>query len=147
MVTAARSGAATPPEATLHVGMTEFAFTGVDQWPSGSQLLRVENTGEQDHQLRLERFKPGRTLEEWLNVDDPGQLVIPVAGVARMGPGTVAYLPLDLEPGDYLLYCLIPDRATGRLHVGMGMMRAIRVRAAGANDTASEAGAPGTGQS
>lgn len=134
IVTPRRSGEATPaPAATLHVGMTEFAFTGVDQWPSGSQLLRVENTGEQDHQLRLERFKPGRTLEEWLNADDPDQLVTPVAGVARMGPGTVAYLPLELEPGDYLLYCLIPDRATGHLHVGMGMMRAMRVRAEAAS--------------
>ncbi|HKP29989.1 MAG TPA: hypothetical protein VJU15_11335 [Gemmatimonadales bacterium] len=114
-------------DSATRVGLTEFAFTTSDGWKAGARMLRVENTGQQDHQLRLERFKPGMDLQQWLNADDPDQLVIPIAGVARIGPGMVAYLPVDLEPGSYLLYCLIPDSATGALHVGMGMMRTVEV--------------------
>jgi hypothetical protein len=38
-----------------------------------------------------------------------------------------AYLPVDLVAGSYVIYCLIPDAASGRPHVELGMLRAIQV--------------------
>jgi uncharacterized cupredoxin-like copper-binding protein len=52
---------------------------------------------------------------------------VSVAGVARLGPGAVAYLPVELPPGTYVLYCLTPDAASGRPHIQLGMFRAIEV--------------------
>ncbi|MEO7822492.1 MAG: hypothetical protein ABIS15_02715 [Gemmatimonadaceae bacterium] len=56
----------TPPAATAEVRLVDFAFVGPDKWPAGSQMLRVDNTGAQDHQLRLVRLRDGSSMKEWL---------------------------------------------------------------------------------
>jgi uncharacterized cupredoxin-like copper-binding protein len=125
--TAVASSPGKAPAATQQVGMVDFAYVGPEQWAAGSHVLRVENRGRQDHQVRLARLRPGSTLQTWLNAVDPGTHAVPVAGVARLGPGAVAYLPVQLPKGTYVLYCLVPDAATGRPHVALGMFRAILV--------------------
>jgi hypothetical protein len=117
----------TPPVATQEVGMVDFAYVGTEQWPVGSHLLRVENRGQQEHQLRFDRLADGTSLKDWMDAEEPGEIAMAVTGVARMGPGAVAYLPVDLSPGTYVAYCLIPDPFSGREHVEMGMLREIRV--------------------
>ena len=62
-----------------------------------------------------------------MNADGSDDIATPVAGVARLGPGAVAYLPVELPAGAYVAYCLIIDPASGREHVEMGMLRAIQV--------------------
>jgi hypothetical protein len=116
-----------PPHATQTVRMSDFAYYGPDKWAAGSNLLRVENTGTQDHQLRLVRLRPGKSIREWMDAADPNALSIDVAGVARMSAGQVAYLPVELTAGAYVAYCLVADPKTGRMHVMMGMLRAIQV--------------------
>ena len=59
--------------------------------------------------------------------EDPGEIGTAVAGVARMGSGAVANLPVELRAGIYVAYCLITDPASGREPVEMGMLRAIQV--------------------
>lgn len=118
---------AAPPRGTQDVPMVDFAYTGPEQWKAGSHLLRVENRGRQDHQLRIVRLLAGSTLKDWINADDPGAHAKPVAGVARLGAGAVAYLPVELPRGEYVLLCLIPDAVSGRPHVALGMFRAIHV--------------------
>ena len=125
--TASASGPMVAPVATQHLGMVDFAYVGPEQWSAGSHMLRVENRGRQDHQVRLARLRAGSTLQTWLSAIDPGTHAVPIAGVARLGPGAVAYLPVQLPRGTYVLYCLVPDAATGRPHVALGMFRAIQV--------------------
>jgi hypothetical protein len=126
--TSAASGLeAARPAATQDVGMVDFAYVGPERWSAGSHMLRVENRGRQDHQVRLARLRAGSALESWLHAGDPGTHATSVAGVARMGPGAVAYLPVELSRGTYVLYCLVPDAASGRPHVELGMFRAIQV--------------------
>ena len=48
--------------------------------------------------------------------------------MARLGPGAIAYLPVELSPGEYVLYCLVSDPATGRPHIELGMFRSIQVQ-------------------
>lgn len=123
----ASAGASPPPEATREVRMVDFAYLTETTWAAGRHLIRVENNGLQDHQLRVDRLRQGATLGDWINAEDPGALAEPVAGVARTGPGQAVYLPVDLSPGVYVIYCLIPDAGSGRLHVEMGMMGSITV--------------------
>jgi hypothetical protein len=118
---------ATPPTPTVEIGLADFAFVGRERWPAGPHLLRVTNRGEQEHQLRLVRLEAGVTLRAWLEGGGADTSATPIAGMARLGPGGVAYLPLDLQPGEYVVYCLIPDVGTGRAHVELGMFRSIRV--------------------
>ncbi|HEX5632188.1 MAG TPA: hypothetical protein VFX50_03135 [Gemmatimonadales bacterium] len=119
---------AAPPVVAHEVRMTDFAYAGSDTWEAGAQLLRVVNDGRQDHQLRIDRLQEGVTLQDWLRAEDASGLGTPVAGVARLGPGPTAYLPLELVPATYVLYCLVTDPSTGRQHVELGMLRAVAVR-------------------
>lgn len=127
-VTSADSIRAAAPQSTHTVRMIDFAFTGPERWASGAQLLQIVNTGEQDHQLRLARLRDGASLQTWMSAEDPKTVAKSIAGMARIGPGEVAYLPVDLEPGTYIAYCLITDLSTKRSHTEMGMLREIHVR-------------------
>jgi len=121
------SGREVPPPATQQLRMVDFAYVGPERWPAGSHMLRVENGGRQEHQLRLVRLRPGSSLQDWLSADDRDKIGTAVAGIARLGPGAVAYLPVELPAGAYVAYCLILDPASGRLHIELGMLRAIQV--------------------
>jgi hypothetical protein len=125
--TPADSVVAIPPRSTHAVRLVDFAYVGPDHWAPGPQLLRIENTGQQDHQLRLARLREGASLQAWMEADDPDTVATTVAGMARIGSGEVAYLPVDLTPGTYIAYCLVADAATRRPHVELGMLRAIQV--------------------
>lgn len=124
----ATDSALASPTGTHTIQLADFAYVGADQWASGAQLLRVENTGKQDHQLRLARLRDGATLQTWMSADDPNTVATNVAGMARLGAGEVAYLPVTLTPGSYVVYCLVADPNSKRQHVELGMMRAIQVK-------------------
>lgn len=115
------------PRPTQEVAMADFAYAGPDRWTAGRHVLAVRNDGAQDHQLRLARLHPGVTLRDWMEAEDPRQVAIDVAGVARLGTGRTAYLPVELPPGEYVAYCLVPDARSGEPHVMLGMFRAIHV--------------------
>lgn len=130
LVVAAAPAAPPAPEpvATQRVGMVDFAFPGPDRWTAGSHMLRVENDGAQDHQLRIVRLRPGSSLRDWLGAENAGAHATPIAGVARLGPGGVAFLPIELPPGTYVLHCLVADPASKQPHVALGMLREIHVQ-------------------
>jgi hypothetical protein len=123
-VTASRES---PPTATQELRLVDFAYVGPDRWPAGSHMLRIESGGQQEHQLRLALLRSGASIQDWMSAAGSGKIARTVAGVARMGPGAVAYLPIELAAGTYVAYCLITDPTSGREHVTMGMVRAIQV--------------------
>lgn len=125
--TAADTMFAAPPASTQTVNMVDFAYIGPDQWTRGAQVLKIENTGKQDHQLRLVKLREGATVSSWMQADDPDTVATAVVGMARVGAGQTAYLPVDLAPGAYIAYCLVADGTTKRPHVDLGMLRAITV--------------------
>jgi hypothetical protein len=45
-----------------------------------------------------------------------------------MSNGAVVYVPVDLEPGEYGLYCFLPDAKDGKLHIAHGMMTQLTVK-------------------
>jgi hypothetical protein len=124
----ANAALAAPPANAQDVRLVDFAYVGPDRWASGVQWLRIENAGKQDHQLRLARLRDGASLKDWITAGDPDTVATTVTGMARIGPSEVAYLPVDLTPGTYVVYCLIPDLKTHRVHVELGMLREIHVR-------------------
>jgi hypothetical protein len=75
----------------------------------------------------LARLREGASLQAWMQADDPDTVATTVAGMARLGPGEVAYLPVNLTPGTYIEYCLVTDAITKRAHIELGMLREIHV--------------------
>lgn len=116
---------AKPPAARHTVRMVDFAFIGDETWIAGPQVLRVENTGTQDHQLRIVKLRPGATMKDWINAPNPGAFAQPVAGLSRTSAGETSYLPLDLGAGSYVAHCLVTDPKTGKEHIFLGMYRLI----------------------
>lgn len=115
------------PIATLDIGLADFAFTGRDTLPAGRHLVRITNSGQHDHLLRLARLSDSTSLREWLSSDEPASVAHDVSGLARISPGQFAYVEMQLEPGRYVAFCLLPIGAPGRTHVDMGMFREMIV--------------------
>jgi uncharacterized cupredoxin-like copper-binding protein len=115
-----------PPDSLVELSMIDFSYETDTLWHSGARVIRVTNNGREDHQVRMDRLHEGVTLADWIRAQG-ADVSEPVAGVARMSAGQTVYLPLDLIPGTYVLYCLIPAASTGALHAEMGMIRGVTV--------------------
>ena len=78
--------------ASVELVATEFAFepTDVSIDEAGETTFTVTNEGEFPHALELE----GNGIEE---------------GTEELAPGESASLTVDLEPGEYVLYCPVGD--------------------------------------
>jgi uncharacterized cupredoxin-like copper-binding protein len=47
--------------------------------------------------------------------------------VVGIGPNQENWLTVDLEPGEYALYCFLPDAKDGKEHLQHGMLKQITV--------------------
>ena len=110
----APAGATSPP---LEVGLTEFRLEPetlrVDE--AGTYTFRAVNRGETDHALEID----GQGIEEETRV---------------LKPGESAELTVEVEAGDYELYCPVDD------HKGKGMEGDLVV----GRGTTTEGGQTGT---
>lgn len=139
--------AASPPPADLTVELVDFAFEmPTMEVPAGPQIWEAPNVGEQLHEMVIFQLEPGVTVDEVTAIFDmlpePGMPADPalgtpqaagpppftlVAGVAPMNPGFTNWAVLDLEPGDYLANCFVPDPASGKPHYALGMIMPFTV--------------------
>lgn len=56
-----------------------------------------------------------------------GPPFIAVAGTAPMDPGNMVWPVMNLATGDYVTVCFVPDPATGKPHVALGMFAEFKV--------------------
>jgi uncharacterized cupredoxin-like copper-binding protein len=97
---------------------------------AGTRTIRIKNTAKQFHEVFIAKL-PGSTpvtaMMEWLSGGMKGPPpVVPVGGIVGINAGIDNYLTLDLEPGEYGLYCFLPA-PDGREHVQHGMFKKITV--------------------
>lgn len=133
---ASTDSATTPTIApnTVTITATEFAFNAPDTIPGGLTTLHLLDAGKQLHHVQLikldsgktpadfakamKRMKPGEPLPSWAH--EAGGVNAPKPG------GGEASATLALDPGTYMMVCLIPD-AQGVPHVMKGMVRPLTV--------------------
>jgi hypothetical protein len=131
------------PKADVVVRLADYAFATDPPFRSGRQMIRVENTGVQPHDLVLMKLVPGKTVEDvrtGMNPERPRRSGLPadppppldslgtlMGGIAAIGSGIEAFFEADLTPGEYVLICMTtaPD---GRSHIEHGMIQQISVR-------------------
>ena len=53
--------------------------------------------------------------------------MMPAGGITGLAPGQENLLTVDLQPGEYALYCFWPDAKDGQEHVKHGMFKQITV--------------------
>lgn len=97
---------------------------------TGEGTFRVVNEGEEPHEVVLLRINDDKTMADvaaWAEAPEGPPPFAYVGGMQGIMPGGgEGYLPLDLEDGDYVAICAIPD-ADGTPHVDLGMLAPFSV--------------------
>jgi hypothetical protein len=134
------------PTAEMTVDMVDFAFEmPTMEVASGPQIWEVPNVGEQIHELVVLKLEPGVTFDQVMAMLSPapatpaaGAEASPMAmemappfqavgGVAPMHPSYANWAVLDLQPGEYVAICFVPDPETGAPHFALGMIMPFSV--------------------
>jgi len=118
------------PKADIVVRLVDYNFELSAPLTAGRHTFEVRTDAQQPHELELIRLEPGKTANDLLGWfqkmkgPPPGQAI---GGVAAVVAGVPVYFTADLEPGEYLLICFVPDAKDGKPHVAHGMMKTVSV--------------------
>lgn len=132
-VSAGAASGAGIPDVTFEA--TDYGFTGPDKIQAGLVSVRVVNKGKDMHHVTLLRLMRGKTAEDFVEAvnSDPSYFVtkhlpwIKFAGGPNAAiPGESSSAVVELEPGHYVVACIIPN-PNGIPHVRQGMMKPLTV--------------------
>ena len=132
-VTAPPAAAAPAPTARETITMRDFTYEMPDTLPAGRNTYRTVSAGPtQPHEIQFARLQPGRTAQDaaqfWSAPPAGPPPYFTVGGMQGLDPNGVGWVTVDLQPGDYAAICVIPDPASGRRHIELGMFKAFSVR-------------------
>lgn len=109
----------------------DYRFSGPDRIADGWHIIQLKNRGRDTHHVQFLKLSAGKTANDFNDAlaADSTQLpswVVRYGGVNSVMPGEEATVMLELDPGEYVLICGIPDQQ-GRPHVVRGMAKALTV--------------------
>ena len=109
----------------------DYGFSGPDFVPAGLTTIEILNQGQDLHHAQLIRLARGKTADDFqqalkVNPRVPEWAVL-LGGPNAVIPGERATAIVNLEPGNYVVICLIPDR-DNTPHVALGMAKPFEVR-------------------
>ncbi|MBI3611488.1 MAG: hypothetical protein HY204_12415 [Nitrospirae bacterium] len=116
------------------VGMS---FKGPESVPAGLTLIQIVNKGTDLHHVQLIRLTDGKTAEDFAATvktapfNPMGPAAAPAwvkfaGGPNGVIPGESSTAIINLEPGNYVMICFIPD-SKGVPHITSGMVKALKV--------------------
>lgn len=127
---------AAEPEANLEIHMRDFAFDIPANLPEGQQTWKVISDGPQPHEMIVVKLNEGVTFEQFMSeLEANGEAAmpgVPMGGAQALTPSLASYLTYDLEPGEYVAICFVPDPETGQPHYLLGMAAGFSVEGAAA---------------
>lgn len=128
------------PAVDASITLVDMAFEGLpEKIEAGEHTWEVINGGDQLHEIALLRLAPGMdlggvmgilTADEATPADNgeaEGPPFVMVTGTAPKSQGARNYLELNLEAGQYVAICFIPDVETGMPHFLHGMIAEFTV--------------------
>lgn len=128
---AARSGSVDADQTVTAVDPFRFVIPAKLET---DEVVRFQDKSAMDvHELTLGKLHPGKTVADvvaWAHPTTGGGPppfdVEGGAGALNPGGGE-EWFSLDLPPGSYIAFCLVPDDETGLPHAAMGMVQAFTV--------------------
>jgi hypothetical protein len=111
----------------------EFNFEGPTVVPAGVVHFGLLNAGTRAHMLGIVALANGKTANDLLHdvQAHPGQpfpaYATQIGGPDAVDPGMESVAFATLKPGDYAVYCLMPDGNSGTTHLDHGMIKGFRV--------------------
>lgn len=132
-VTPPAAVAAAQPSARETLAMKDFAFDMPDVLPAGRNTFRIVSAGPtQPHELQFARLQPGKTdrdvIQFWTAPPSGPPPYQTLGGMQGLAPNSVGWATVDLSPGSYAAICVIPEPASGKRHVELGMIKPFTVR-------------------
>lgn len=118
------------PVADVMVKLVDYDFQFAQPLTAGHHTIRVENVGEQVHEMVLVRLENGKTAADvaaWAEKmagPPPGAVH---GGISGIMPGEHMFIVADLPAGNYGLLCFFPDSKDGKPHLVHGMIKTITV--------------------
>jgi hypothetical protein len=114
------------------VRTVDHRFEMPDTLEAGITRIRLVNDGPDFHHVWLIRLESGTNEGEVLS-ELAAHRPLPAGAIAAGGPNTPGVpggetnATVDLEPGEYLVVCVIPGMHDGELHVAKGMVGRLTV--------------------
>jgi hypothetical protein len=123
------AGGVQSPE--LLIVAEEYTFSGPERIDGGWKTILLKNQGREIHHvqfLKLPAEKTSKDFNEALASDSTRlpSWVVRYGGVNSVMPGEEATVIINLDPGEYVLICGIPDKR-GLPHVIRGMSKSLQV--------------------
>jgi len=113
--------------------MLDFSYEMPPMRP-GEHTYKVVNRGKEPHEILIRQILPGKTLADSIAyIENPAGQPPPYdeygsGGALVFGADAVAWMTLDLEPGDYVGICFVVEPRTGKTHTQLGMITEFEVR-------------------
>ena len=118
-------------KATATIKLLDFSFILPPEIKPGPQVWQVVNEGPQPHELLIIKLAEGKSMADVQAFEESAHGEPPftsIGGFQAINPGASGWLHLDLEPGNYVAYCYVPDPASGHAHADLGMMMPFTVK-------------------
>jgi hypothetical protein len=124
------------PAADVTVDMHDFYYTMPDEVLAGNFSMKVINAGVQPHEMIIFKLNDGATLDQMFEFigqmesgeqpagPPPGEMI---GGAFPIGGGSAEVIFLNLEEGNYVGVCFIPDPNSGKSHLELGMVKEFKV--------------------
>ncbi len=124
-----KTTAAVEPVGDVTISQSDFHFDVSGSLTPGTHIIRIENAGGQQHEAVLVKLAEGVTAEEYLGAapDSTPPLGVHLGGITGILPTERNFVSVDLEKGNYALYCFLTDPASGAPHFVLGMMQEFTV--------------------
>ena len=126
------SGGQAGPNGDIAIRLTDYAFTLSTPMSAGSHRIRVENAGQQLHEVAVVELAQGKTARDVVAWEAGGSRTPPpvsrfLGGVSPLEPNGVASFPVTLRRGNYVLICFVPDAKDGQSHAAHGMIQPFTI--------------------
>jgi uncharacterized cupredoxin-like copper-binding protein len=119
------------PKADAVVKLLDFSFVLPSEIKAGEQLWQVVNEGQQPHEIAIMKLAEGKTMADvqaFMQAPQGAPPFASVGGFQAINPDASGWLHLNLEPGNYVAICHVPDPASGHAHAELGMVMPFIVK-------------------
>jgi FtsP/CotA-like multicopper oxidase with cupredoxin domain len=115
---------------TAEVRLRDFTFDMPATFSAGPVSVKVINDGPQPHEWAVVKLQPGKTLDDVLSYEQNPSgppPYDPAAGFQAIDAGGMGWVHMTFTPGNYIALCFVPDPASGKAHIELGMIMPFTV--------------------
>ena len=119
------------PKPDISVTLVDFAFKLPEMIKAGKRIWKFTNEGVQPHEMSIIKLGEGKTVQDALSFLESPVGTPPlemIGGIQALASGKTGWAVLDLSPGYYAVLCFVPDPASGKTHIELGMVSVFTVK-------------------